>query len=38
MNGPLLVEIRQSFALMGLMAAVVSGYLGIGLLAARLGG
>jgi hypothetical protein len=34
--GPLLSEIGQSFYLMGLMAAVLGGYLGLGLLAVRL--
>jgi hypothetical protein len=34
-KGPLNSEIVQSFYLMGLMAAVVAGYVGLGLLAAR---
>lgn len=35
MKRPLLAEIGQSFALMGLMAAMVAGYLGVALLAVR---
>lgn len=35
MKGPLIREIGQSFYLMGLMAAVLSAYLGLGLLAVR---
>ena len=35
MKGPLVREIGQSFFLMGLMAVVLSVYLGIGLLAAH---
>ena len=35
MNGPLLKEVGQSFYLMGLMAAMVCFYLGVGLLAVR---
>jgi hypothetical protein len=35
-NGPLMMEIRQSFFLMGLMAAVLACYTGLGLLAVRL--
>jgi hypothetical protein len=36
MKRPLLAEIGQSFVLMGLMAAMVAGYLGVALLAVRL--
>jgi hypothetical protein len=32
---PLISEIRQSFGLMGLMAAIVGSYVGLGLLAIR---
>src|SRR5712691_1491975 len=35
MKGPLISEIRQSFYLMGLMAAIVASYVGLGLLAVR---
>lgn len=35
MKRPLLSEIGQSFVLMGLMAIMVAGYLGIALLAVR---
>jgi hypothetical protein len=35
MKGPLAREIGQSFYLMGLMAAVLTAYLGLGLLALR---
>jgi hypothetical protein len=35
MKGPLLSEIRESFYLMGLMAAIVASYVGLGLLAVR---
>ena len=35
MKGPLLSEIGQSFFLMGLMAAVLACYTGLGLLATR---
>jgi len=34
-KGPLLKEIGQSFYLMGLMAAVLTAYLGLALLAVR---
>jgi hypothetical protein len=34
-KGPLISEIRQSFYLMGLMAAIVASYVGLGLLAVR---
>ncbi len=36
MKGSLLSEIGQSFYLMGLMAAVLTAYLGLGLLAVRM--
>ena len=36
MKGPLASEIGQSFFLMGLMAFVLSAYVGVGLLAAHL--
>ena len=35
-DGSLSLEIRQSFQLMGILAAVVGFYLGLGLLAVRL--
>jgi hypothetical protein len=35
MRGPLLREVGQSFQLMGLMAAMVVFYVGVGLLAVR---
>ena len=34
-KGELMTEIRQSFFLMGLMAAMLSAYVGLGLLAMR---
>jgi hypothetical protein len=36
MKGPLLTEVGQSFQLMGLMAAMVCFYVGVGLLAVRM--
>ena len=35
-DGSLVLEVRQSFQLMGILAAVVGFYLGLGLLAVRL--
>lgn len=36
MKHPLVSEVGQSFELMGIMAAVIGGWLGLGLLAVRL--